>query len=293
MLKRIVRKALRVANAWIRSDDDTRIPEDAAFAYPVINAMHATITREAPLIVRPGYLWGALHGAFLAKALGLDSVSLIEFGVAGGNGLTVLELIAERIEHHLGMKVSVYGFDTGKGLPPPKDVRDCPNLFTEGTYPMDIDKLRSRLRRAQLILGSVDETVPLFVSTYRPSPIAFVSVDLDLYTSTKQALRIFDAHTDFLLPRVHCYFDDISGYTYAEFNGERLAIAEFNREHRVRKISPMYALRHYVPKRCADDPWVERFYLAHILDHRLYSRNDGLVRLARLDLIDPPNDRAA
>lgn len=292
MLKRIVRKGLRVADAWLRSDDDTRIPEDATFAYSVINAMHATISREAPLIVRPGYLWGALQGAFLAKALGLDSVSLIEFGVAGGNGLTVLELIAERIEHHLGMKVSVYGFDTGKGLPPPKDVRDCPNLFTEGTYPMDVDKLRSRLRRAQLILGTVEETVPLFVSTYKPSPVAFVSVDLDLYTSTKQALTLFEGDPGILLPRVHCYFDDINGYTYSEHNGERLAIAEFNQEHKLRKISPMYVLRHYVPKRCADDPWVERFYLAHILDHELYSRNDGLVRLARLDLVDPPNDRA-
>jgi hypothetical protein len=290
MLKRIVRKGLRVANAWLSSDDDTRVPDDAPFAYPSINALHVKITREAPLIVRPGYLWGALHGAFLAKWLGLGSVCLIEFGVAGGNGLTVLELIAERIEDHLGMKISVYGFDTGRGLPPPKDVRDCPNLFTEGTYSMDVDKLRSRLRRAHLILGMVDETVPHFVSTYKSAPVAFVSVDLDLYTSTKQALRLFDADTSILLPRVHCYFDDINGYTYAEHNGERLAIAEFNQEHQLRKISPMYVLRHYVPRRCADDPWVERFYMAHILDHELYSRNDGLARRPSLDLVDPPSD---
>jgi hypothetical protein len=291
MLKKIVRKGFQAATTWLRSSDDTQNPDDASFAYPSINALHAKITREAPLIVRPGYLWGALHGAFLAKALGFGSVSLLEFGVAGGNGLVALELIAERIERHLGVKISVYGFDTGKGLPAPTDVRDCPNLFTEGTYRMDVAKLRSRLQRAQLILGTVEEKVPLFVSTYKPSPVAFVSVDLDLYTSTKHALRLFEADTSILLPRVHCYFDDINGYTYAEHNGERLAIAEFNQEHQLRKISPMYGLRHYVPRRCADDAWVERFYMAHILDHELYGHNDGLVRLAKLDLVDLPSNR--
>jgi len=292
MLRRIVKTGLQVARVWLSGDEETRVPDNAPFAYPLINALHVKITREAPSIVRPGYLWGSLHGAYLAKTLGFDSASLIEFGVAGGNGLVALELIAERIEHHLGVKISVFGFDTGKGLPPPRDVRDCPNLFSEGTYAMDVDKLRRRLRRAELILGMVDETVPLFISTKKAAPVAFVSVDLDLYTSTKQALRLFEADLGMLLPRVHCYFDDINGFTFAEHNGERLAIAEFNQEHQLRKISPMYHLRHYVPSRNADDAWVNRFYMAHILDHESYGRSDGLTRVPRLDLADPPGDPA-
>ena len=292
MLRRIVKTGLQAAKLWLRGDEETRVPDDAPFAYPLINALHVKITREAPSIMRPGYLWGSLHGAYLAKTLGFDSASLLEFGVAGGNGLVALDLIAERIEYHLGVRISVFGFDTGKGLPRPQDVRDCPNLFMEGTYPMDVDKLRRRLRRAQLILGMVDETVPLFVSTYKPAPVAFVSVDLDLYTSTKQALRLFEAETSILLPRVHCYFDDINGFTFAEHNGERLAIAEFNQEHQLRKISPMYHLRHYVPSRNADDAWVNRFYMAHILDHESYGRSDGLTRVPRLDLADPPGGPA-
>jgi hypothetical protein len=103
MLRRIVKKGLRVAQDWLRGDDDTRFPDDTPFAYPSINALHGQITREAPLIVRPGYLWGSLHGAYLAKTLGFGSVSLIEFGVAGGNGLVALEMIADRIEHLLGV----------------------------------------------------------------------------------------------------------------------------------------------------------------------------------------------
>ena len=55
---------------------------------------------------------------------------------------------------------------------------------------MDVDKLRRRLHRAQLVLGTVEETVPTFLATYKPPPIAFVSIDLDLYSSTVQALRL-------------------------------------------------------------------------------------------------------
>src|ERR1700731_4689926 len=57
-------------------------------------------------------------------------------------------------------------------------------------------------------------------------------------------------------------------------------------------ISPMYHLRHYVPTRCADDAWVNRFYMAQILDHESYGRNDGLTKVPRFDLVDPPADAA-
>jgi len=77
---------------------------------------------------------------------------------------------------------------------------------------------------------------------------------------------------------VHCYFDDIMGFTCSEFNGERLAIAEFNAEHQARKISPIYGLKYYLPPRYAQMEWSEEMYMAHIFDHDLYCRYDGLVR---------------
>jgi len=285
MLRKIVKKVLQVSRAWLSADEYTHVPDDAESAYPWLNALQMRITQETPSTLRPNYLWGALQGVHLAKALGIGSISLIEFGVAGGNGLVALDLISERVEDPLGIKTAVFGFDTGKGLPPPKDFRDCPNLYTEGTYPMDVDKLRSQLHRAQLILGRVEETVPMFLATYKPGPIAFVSVDLDLYTSTEAALHIFEADTQFLLPRIPCYFDDIIGFTFAEHNGERLAIAEFNQEHESRKISVIHGLKHYVPRPYFDAQWVEKFYMAHILDHELYCHNDGLTQRPRLDLV--------
>jgi hypothetical protein len=88
-----------------------------------------------------------------------------------------------------------------------------------------------------------------------------------------------------LLPRVHCYFDDILGLTFADHNGERLAIAEFNEGHELRKVSPIYGLRYFVPRSQRQSAWPEQVYLAHVLDHELYGAYDGLMLSNRLDLV--------
>jgi hypothetical protein len=281
MFRRVGRLA-QSAQTWRRDQADVRAARNLSEdAYPEINALFVRIVRKTG--VRPDYLWGSLHGAHLAKSLGIGTVSLIEFGVAGGNGLVDLDQIALAIEALLGVRAGVYGFDTGRGLPAPVDTRDCPNLFSGGDYPMDVERLRARLRRAELILGDVADTVGPFVAR-RPPPVAFISFDLDLYSSAVQALKLLETDAEVLLPRVHCYFDDITGYTYSEFNGERLAIGEFNERNGPRKISPIYALSHYVPRRCARDLWVEKMHLAHILDHPLYGKPDGLASVPRRDL---------
>ena len=227
-------------------------------------------------MVRQNYTWAVLHAANLAKALGLKRISAIEFGVAGGKGLISLERTAEEVEEIMGVAVEVYGFDTGTGLPKPADSRDLPNLYEENTYPMDQSALQGRLKKARLILGLIEKTLPSFIDS-GPAPVGFVAVDVDLYSSTRQALHLLEAGQNILLPRVHCYFDDIMGFTFADFNGERLAIKEFNESHNMRKISPIHSLRYFVPKTMEDSVWVEGMYMAHILDHDLYGHDDGLV----------------
>jgi hypothetical protein len=197
--------------------------------------------------------------------------------VAGGAGLLALERIAEKLEElpDVGVGVDVYGFDTGKGLPQPEDYRDCPNLWAGGFYAMDKVQLEARLRRARLHLGLISETVPAFLQTSF-SPVAFISFDVDLYTSTRDALNILEAPHEKLLPRIHCYFDDIIGFSFSDYNGERLAIAEFNERQTRRKLSPIYGLKHFVPPGQANRMWVEVFYLAHFFDHPLYAHPDQL-----------------
>ena len=113
---------------------------------------------------RPDYAWGALQGLNLAKVLGVPRVSFIEFGVAGGNGLVALENIAQHLQTIFDIEIDIYGFDAVGGLPKSRDHRDLPNLWREGSYSMDTEKLERRLKKAKLMLGLVEETVPKFLA---------------------------------------------------------------------------------------------------------------------------------
>ncbi len=144
-------------------------------------------------------------------------------------------------------------------------------------------ELEKRLRRAQLKLGLVQETVPAFLES-NPAPVAFVSLALDMYSSTMHAMKLFDAEERLLLPRVPCYFDDIIGFTYSEFNGERLAISEFNATHSMRKLSPLYGLRYFVPSPFRNSAEAEFLYFLHIFDHPLYNHPDSLRNVMRIDV---------
>jgi hypothetical protein len=257
--------------------------EDSPFAYPWLNSVYCRLTTKNAPELRPNYTWAMIQAAHLASSLGVERISAVEFGVAGGNGLIAMERAAEKLEDVFKIGIDVYGFDSGQGLPKSQDYRDLPNLWAAGAYPMDEEKLRRRLNHAQLIVGLVQDTVPQFLAS-QPAPIGFVSFDLDLYSSTVEAFQVLEAGEDRLLPRIYCYFDDILGFTFGHHNGERLAINEFNAAHRDRQISQIYGLRFYLPRQAADASWAEKMYMTHILDHRLYGEPDGLVRDARMDL---------
>jgi hypothetical protein len=218
---------------------------------------------------RPQYAWPVLSAARTANALEIDRISVLEFGVAGGNGLLALESAAAGAESLLGVQVEVFGFDSGTGLPPPTDLRDAPFALREGEFPMDEPKLRARLQRAELMLGPVSDTVERLLRR-RPAPIGFVAFDLDYYSSTVQAFSVLEADPASLLPRVFCYFDDLLWYPWTQFNGERAAIADFNAEHADRKLSPLYGLRYSLPGSESRQRWPELMYIAEMFDHPRY-----------------------
>ncbi len=285
VLKRGLRKGVRTARSWLAETQPAKTDfSQDRFAYGQLNALVEEIATELGSLQRPHYTWGMAHGAYLAKHLAIERISVIELGVAGGNGLVALDRAAGRVEATLGVAIDIYGFDSGAGLPKPEGYRDLPNLWSDGDFPMNQKRLQQRMQRGKLILGLVEETIPAFLKT-RPAPIAFISWDLDLYSSTMHAFPLLRADSDLLLPRIQCYFDDILGFTFAEFNGERLAIAEFNETQPMRKISPIHGARFYVPSRYSNAIWVEKLYMAHILDHPRYGEYDGLVRRPRMDLV--------
>jgi hypothetical protein len=221
---------------------------------------------------KPMYTFGVYWAASLAKLLGIAGISVIEFGVAGGQGLLALENSAEEVEQHFGVAIDVFGFDTGRGMPAPTDYRDLPYVWGKGFYTMDVERLQARLKKARLILGDVEETLPAFLPEVKHS-IGFVSFDLDYYSSTKKAFRVWDGSPATRLPRVICYFDDIFWPMRAyhnEYLGELCAIREYNLDHSEMKLCPIHMLRHTQARPSA---WHDQMYVLHDFHHPLYCVN--------------------
>ena len=222
------------------------------------------------LVERPHYGYCVYNAALLAKKLGYERISVIEFGVAGGTGLANLEYHAEKTSQMLAIEIDVYGFDTGEGLPEPQDYRDLPYHWKKGFFKMDRAKLESKLKKAKLIVGNIEETSVDFFSRYDPAPIGAIMHDFDFYSSTAAALKMMDAGEEYFIPRVFCYFDDTIGndlVQYNDFTGERLAINEFNQSHEKIKFTIPYNLI----TRPAIEQWYHQIWVCHFFGHSRYN----------------------
>jgi hypothetical protein len=196
-------------------------------------------------VERPTYAYCIFQAARLASLLKYPRISILEFGCGGGSGLVAAERHIAEAEKLFDVKLELYGFDMGAGLPQPRDYRDIPHYFKAGLYKMDIDAVQRRLKLAKLVFGDVRETCGTFFKTYSPAPIGCILHDLDYYSSTSDSFSIFDTESSNLLPRVFMYFDDIVGgdvWLSNDYTGERLAINEFNSNHELQKICPNYYL---------------------------------------------------
>jgi hypothetical protein len=201
--------------------------------------------------------------------LGIPAITLIEFGVAHGDGLLALERIAADVRRETGVRFQIYGFDLGEGLPAPRDYRDLPYVYRAGFYRMDRAALEPRLRRSKLVLGDIAETVPAFMRAGGFPPIGFIALDVDYYSSTVSAFEIFSGNDAQYLPRVFCYFDDVglAPALHCEYTGELLAIREFNERHANKKICLINGLW---LTRIIRSPWNNQLYVCHQFDHPQY-----------------------
>lgn len=245
----------------------------------LVRALRRRILRLTPFLEakvrydafeRPQFAYGLYQAARQARALGYRSFSAIEFGVAGGNGLLAMERIAEEIGRAMGLRIEVYGFDTGQGMPAPVDYRDAPFIWQPGQFRMDVAALQARLKTARLIIADVEDGVRRFLGEAKAAPVGFVSFDMDYYSSTVKALAICEAGHEAFLPRALFYFDDIVGddsELHCEFIGELLAIREFNASHATMKIAPIHGL---ASKRPIPDHWHVKTHVLHRFEHPRY-----------------------
>jgi hypothetical protein len=230
---------------------------------------------------RPSYSYCVYHAAELARRLKMNSLSVLEFGVAGGNGLIFLEEFAKRVELALGVHIEVYGFDTGAGLPEVTVPEDLPYWFQASQYKMNVKALQAACGSAKLVLGNVKHTVGDFFLKYNPAPVGAIFNDLDLYSSTTDSLALFDSAPSHFLPRVFCYFDDVIGTEcemYSDCNGQLLALSDFNRRHSDVHIG---LNRNLLVRN--DLNYRYQIYYAHLTTHPLYRAYVGASEQARIE----------
>lgn len=212
---------------------------------------------------RMNYAYCIWNAALEAKALGYKSFSLIEFGVAGGNGLVNCEFHVREIERLLGIDIEIYGFDSGEGLPMENSgYKDMVHIWPGGSYHMNLSALKDRLEKATLVIGDIKETTTDFFMKYSAAPVGCMLIDVDYYSSTVPILKFLNHADEHFLPRINMYFDDI--HPEYEFSGENLAIKEFNSNHDDVKISPEglsypdYRMKTKVCHRFAHEKYNER-----------------------------------
>jgi hypothetical protein len=224
------------------------------------------------LVSRPNYAYGLLRAADLAAYFGHRAVTVCEFGVASGAGLVNMIELAAVIERETGVRLRVVGFDTGAGLPDVQGPKDHPEIWSGGDFRMEAkDALVARIAgRAELVFGDIGDTVDGFVATLAPdAPLGFVSIDVDIYSGSKSALRSLRGRAGSYLPAISMYFDDVSFFFANDWCGELASIHEFNAEQPSRKIGLDRSLPGARPILA---PWHRGMYVCHLLDHEARQR---------------------
>ena len=138
----------------------------------------------------------------------------IEMGVCTGTTITKIATLAP--ENKI-----VHGFDSFEGLP--EDWNNGQDNYKKGeTFGTIRGAIPCVPDNVLLHKGLFEETLPSFVKQYT-TPVAFLHVDCDLYSSTK---TMFDCLGDQILPGTIIAFDEIYNFpNYAA--GEFKAFKEF------------------------------------------------------------------
>src|SRR5260221_10063549 len=176
--------------------------------------------------------------------------------------------LAPAVQNETGVELRIVGFDTGRGLPDIQGYKDHPELWCQGDFTIeDRDALVRKLgNRAEIIWGDIADTIgPFTDSLDAAAPLGFVSVDVDLYSASRTALRRLTGRADKYNPAISMYFDDVSFFFANRWAGELLAIAEFNEENVFRKIGRDRSLPGRRPLKA--ESWYSAMYVCHILDH--------------------------
>ena len=237
--------------------------------------------------IRQHHAYCILKCAEEAKRLNINTISLIEFGVANGAGLMNISKLSKKVTKVTGIEFKIYGFDTGAGMPVPKSFEDHPELYKVGDYPMDLINLKLKLdNNVELIIGDLDKTIKNFSQNVLNFPIGFISLDVDYYSSSVQALNLLDSiNSNQLLPCTYLYVDDIEEDTHNSICGELGAIASFNKNNCknifIEKNSNIRWNRVF-----KNAKWIDKIFYIHNFNHE--ERSSILLNNNKITILDNP-----
>lgn len=151
---------------------------------------------------------------FASDSATLDG-AYVEMGVGTGKSINFIAA--------LNPEKKIYGFDSFEGLPEDWQRKDV--SIPKGSF-----KLRSEfefppvLHNVQLVKGMFSDALPRFKEAIlKNNPIAFIHIDCDLYSSTK---NVFDELGNHIVSGTVLLFDEF--YNYDEYeNDEFKAFQEF------------------------------------------------------------------
>jgi len=236
------------------------------------------------LITRPNYAYGMLRAADMARFAGKKKATVCEFGVATGNGLMNMVELAAVIQKETGIEIRVVGMDSGAGLPIVEGYADHPEIWSPGDFAMtNREELKRRVGdKAELIFGDIADTVDGFVASLDESaPLGFISVDVDIYTGSRSALRCLKGRPELYAPAISVYMDDTQFFFANRWCGELLAVEEFNQQNAMRKIDEDRSLPGHRPDSITY--WYRSMFVCHILDHELRTKPQARERLSLED----------
>ena len=105
----------------------------------------------------------------------------------------------------------------------------------------------------------------MLASVTDQSPIGYVVIDVDYYSSAKEALEVFTGPPTKYLMSTLVYLDDVLNQEHNPSAGEQLAVREFSDAHPLRRIERFPLIRN---SRIFRRPnWLDQIWVLHVFDH--------------------------
>lgn len=165
-------------------------------------------------------------------------LSYWEFGTGSGNTLQrALSVLGKFTD------TNVVLFDSFEGLPEPTASHDAHVTWNAGDFAFSIDYIRCVVaktrypeERVRFVKGFFEQSLtPALADELRGRPPAFVTLDVDYYSSTKTVLA-------FLQPLLgsgcHLFFDDLWSFDGHPNFGQQKALNEFNAKNERGQLIP-------------------------------------------------------